>query len=183
MPRRLGFGELWSLPEGLVATGGPGRDRRPRIPKIFRLRQIRKPNNQRPTGSGRWVKNSLKSQQPGNNHGRWLPCSMTRVMQSRACIAYSRTRDYCCTAARGDPLIARSCMSEASSRARGVRACVPYCRTALYGFPTAKCGNLLVWRHEMRSEGVANRPNGQRFWGQETSLCLLHLPTVLQRPC
>jgi hypothetical protein len=108
---------------------------------------------------------------------------MTRVMQSRACIAYSRTCDYCRTAARGDPLIARSCMSEASSRARGVRACVPYCRIALYGFPTAKCDNLLVWRREMRSEGVANRPNGQQFWDQETSLCLLQLPTVLQRPC
>ena len=32
---------------------------------------------------------------------------MTRVMQSRACAAYSRSRDYCRTAARGDPLIAR----------------------------------------------------------------------------
>jgi hypothetical protein len=73
MPGRLGSGELWSRLEGLVVTGGPGRDRRPRIPKNFRLRQIRKPNNQRLTGSGRWVKISLKSQQPGNNHGRWLP--------------------------------------------------------------------------------------------------------------
>ena len=57
-----------------------------------------------------------------------------------------------------------------------------YSRTALYGFPTANRGHLLVWRREMRSEGVANRPDGQRFWDQKTSLCLLHLPTVLQRP-
>ena len=61
-------------------------------------------------------------------------------------------------------------------------------RTALYGFPIANRDHLLVWRREMRSEGVANGPNpnpndpnGQRFCDQKTLLCLLHLPTVLQR--
>ena len=73
-------------------------------------------------------------------------------------------------------------MSEPSARARGVRAYVPYTAVQLYtGFHRDR-DNLLVWRREMRSEGVANRPNGQRFWDQKTSLCLLHLPTVLQRP-
>ena len=58
----------------------------------------------------------------------------------------------------------------------------PYTAVQLYtGFHRDR-DNLLVWRREMRSEGVANRPNGQRFWDQKTSLCLLHLPTVLQRP-
>jgi hypothetical protein len=64
----LGESEL----RALVATGGPGRDRRawsrPEAlnPEIFRLRRIGKPNNRRPTGSGCWVKNPLKSGKPGN---------------------------------------------------------------------------------------------------------------------
>ena len=77
----------------------------------------------------------------------------------------------------------RAVMHERDVRARARRPRIRpvYCRTALYGFHRHR-GNLLVWRREMRSEGVANRPNGQRFWNQKTSLCLLHLPTVLQRP-
>ena len=39
----FGSNELWSRPEGLVATGSPNRDRRPQIPKNFRLRQNPKP--------------------------------------------------------------------------------------------------------------------------------------------
>ena len=67
-------------------------------------------------------------------------------------------------------------------RARADAAHTPRTAVQLYtGFHRDR-DNLLVWRREMRSEGVANRPNGQRFWDQKTSLCLLHLPTVLQRP-
>ena len=105
-------------------------------------------------------------------YSRLLPCTLRTAAVPRGMYSSSRRASHRVVI----------CMSEASSRARGVRACVPYSRTALYGFPTAKCDNLLVWRREMRSEGVANRPNGQRFWDQKTSLCLLHLPTVLQRP-
>ena len=65
--------------------------------------------------------------------------------------------------------LARSCMSEPSARARGRRACVPYCRTALYGFPSSPWQplTLLDWRREMRSEGVGNMPNRQTFLGSE----------------
>jgi hypothetical protein len=72
-------------------------------------------------------------------------------------------------------------MSEPSARARG-RAHASRTAVQLYTCSHRHRDNLLVWRREMRSEGVANMPNGQRFWDQKTSLCLLHLPTVLRRP-
>jgi hypothetical protein len=80
-------------------------------------------------------------------------------------------------------LLIEHVMIEPSAGARGRRAGISYCRTAVDGFETANRDNVFVCESEMCSEGVANRPNGQRFWDQQTSLYLLHQPTVLQRPC
>ena len=67
-----------------------------------------------------------------------------RAVRGRARTPRGRayTSEYWRRAARW--LLIGHVMSAASARARGVRACVPYCRTALYGLETANRDNVLV---------------------------------------
>jgi hypothetical protein len=99
----------------------------------------------------------------------WLTSAKSAAARERV---YSRIL---ARAARSSELHFSSRMHERAFRGR---ACEParakrisvYSRTALYGFPTANRDTLLVWRREMRSEGVANMPNRQWFWDQNTSI-------------